>query len=112
MARKDQRAYSKASAEAAYLLGQMIRLNRKERRFSEAELAERIGVSRETIQRIQKGDLKVGIGLVFEAAYIVGVPLFDTSDERLSSKLDRVNDKLALLPKHIRKPRTEVSDDF
>ncbi|MEO1660119.1 MAG: helix-turn-helix transcriptional regulator [Pseudomonadota bacterium] len=112
MARTQQRSYSAASTDAALLLGQAIKLNRKERRISEKELSERVGVSRETVQRIEKGDLKVGIGLVFEAAFIVGVPLFDTSGERLSNQLERVSDKLALLPKSIRKPKVEISDDF
>lgn len=112
MARIEKRTYSKASEQAALLLGQTIKLNRKQRRLSENELAERAGVSRETVQRIEKGDLKVAIGLVFEAAYLVGVPLFDASEERLSSKIESVSDKLALLPKQIRKPRIEVSDDF
>lgn len=112
MARVENRTYTSASMDAAYLLGQMVKLNRKQRGMSEKALAERVGVSRETIQRIEKGDLKVAIGLVFEAAYLVGVPLFDTSKERLSSKIESVSDKLALLPKLIRKPRSEVSDDF
>lgn len=112
MARVEKRTYSKASAEAALLLGQSIKLNRKKRRISEKELADRMGASRETVQRIEKGDLKVGIGLVFEAAYLVGVSLFDTSRERLSPYIESVSGKLALLPKRIRKPRREVSDDF
>ena len=112
MPRIAQRTYSKAAEEAALLLGQFIKLGRKERRLSAAALAERIGVSRGTVQRIEKGDLKVEIGLVLEAANIVGVPLFDTSDERLSSKLESTANKIALLPKKLRKPRHEVNDDF
>lgn len=112
MARAGKRTYSKVAQEAALLLGQSIRLQRKQRGLSEKELAERSGVSRETIQRIERGDLKVGIGLFFEAACLVGVPLFDTSQERLVSHLERTQDKLALLPKTIRQNRIEVNDDF
>ncbi len=112
MARVAQRTYSKASQEAALLLGQSIKLNRKQRGMSEKALAERVGCSRAAIQRIERGDLKVELGLVFEAAYLVGIQLFDLSEELLSSQIERVSDKLALLPKKIRKPRGEVSDDF
>lgn len=112
MARVAKRTYSRASEEAALLLAKSIKLNRKQRGMSEKALAERVGCSRATLQRIESGDLKVELGLVFEAAILVEVPLFDLSQERLSSQIERVSDKLALLPRKIRKPRSEVSDDF
>ena len=56
-----------------------------------------------TLQKIERGDPTVNIGLVFEAAVIVGVPLFVPDRSRLAPYLERV-DKLALLPKSIRRP--------
>lgn len=106
------RTYSPATQEALHLMGGQIRLARKQRRMSEADLAARIGIARSTLQLIEKGHPKVEIGLVFEAATLLGVPLFVDEPSRLSSKIERVNDKLALLPKSIRRPRKEVKDDF
>jgi hypothetical protein len=49
---------------------------------------------------------------VFEAATIVGVPLFVDEPSRLAPEISRINDKLALLPQSVRRPRSEVKDDF
>ena len=49
---------------------------------------------------------------MFEAATLLGVPLFVEEPSRLASQIERVGDKLALLPQSIRRPRKEVNDDF
>jgi transcriptional regulator with XRE-family HTH domain len=112
MPRIQKRTYSKHTSEAAMLLGKLIRLARKERKLTAEELAERTGISRSTLQRIEKGDPKVEIGVVFEAATIVGVNLFDADDNRLSAQIARADDKIALLPKHIHKSSKGVRDEF
>ncbi len=58
------------------MLGAQVRLARKQRRMTEVELAERAGIARSTLQLIEKGDPRVDIGLVFEAAIMAGVSLF------------------------------------
>jgi transcriptional regulator with XRE-family HTH domain len=89
-----------------------VRLARKQRGMTETELAERVGVARSTLQLIEKGDPKVEIGLVFEAATLAGVGLFAPEGTTLAPQLERVTDKIALLPHAIRRPRQEVKDDF
>ena len=106
------RAYSRHAREAATLLGQLIRINRIERKLGVEELATRTGVSRDMMRRIEAGDPRCGIGLVFEAAAIVGVLLFDEDRTRLSEHRAAQNVKLRLLPKAIRKEGTVVKDDF
>lgn len=106
------RTYSRMTREALIMLGSLIRLARKQRKMSEADLSARAGIARSTLQLIEKGHPKVEIGLVFETATLVGVPLFVTEPSRLGSEIARINDKLALLPQSVRRPRTEVKDDF
>ena len=112
MPRIENRTYSRHTRDAVTLLGKLIRLARKERGLSAAELAERTGISRGTLQRIEKGDPKVEIGLMFEAATIVGVNLFDADNGRLCENIARTDDKLALMPKAIHKPSKVAKDDF
>ncbi len=112
MPRIENRTYSRHTRDAVTLLGKLIRLARKERRLSAAELAERTGISRGTLQRIEKGDPKVEIGIMFEAATLVGVNLFDADNGRLSGNIARADDKLALMPKAIHKPSKGAKDDF
>jgi transcriptional regulator with XRE-family HTH domain len=107
-----RRSYSRYGREAVVVLGQLIRISRIERKLSVAQLAERIGASRDLMQRIEQGDPRCGIGLVFEAATIVGVPLFDEDRGRLTMRVAEQDEKLRLLPKSIRKKRSVVKDDF
>ena len=106
------RTYSRHGREAVAVLGQLIRIARIERKLSVAALAERAGVSRDMIQRIEHGDPRCGIGVVFEAAAIVGVPLFDEDRGRLTLRAAEQEEKLRLLPKAVRKTHTVVKDDF
>ena len=60
----------------------------------------------------EKGDLKCEIGVVFEVATIVGVKLFEADDSALSKHLRQTKDKLALLPKSVRRKSKTIRDDF
>ena len=80
--------------------------------MSEHDLAARVGIARSTLQRIEKGDPSVEIGLVLEAATLTGVDLFVPEATTLAPQIDRVDDKLALMPGSIRKAPREVDDDF
>lgn len=106
------RTYSRYSIEAAALLGKQIKLGRKERKWTERDLVDRAGISRATLQKIEKGDLTCAIGLVFEVATLVGIKLFDAENISLTMQVERTNDKIALLPKSIHKSKKIVNDDF
>lgn len=106
-----KRTYSPLTLEAVTLLGRRVRASRIERRWTMEELAERLGVSAPTVQKIERGDPSVGLGLAFEAATLTGVPLFHSDPSRLSVEAARVDDRLAVLPRLARRP-TRVDDDF
>jgi transcriptional regulator with XRE-family HTH domain len=107
-----KRTYSRYAQEGLGLFGKAIRLGRMQHRLTAQELAERVGISRSTLQRIEKGDPKVEIGLMFEAAAILGVKLFDADDKGITALSDRTDDRIALLPKHVYKAAKQVVDDF
>ncbi|MEO5972966.1 MAG: helix-turn-helix transcriptional regulator [Sphingomicrobium sp.] len=103
--------YSRATVEALELLGKLIRAERIERRWPAQELAERVGVSRDLIERIERGDPRCGIGAAFEAAAIVGVALFERDAGRLGRHIADQDARLRLLPKAARHKRA-IADDF
>lgn len=107
-----KRTYARYTVEALTLLGKMIRLGRKQRQMTEHELAERLGIARSTLQRMEKGDPRVEAGLMFEAAAIVGVKLFDTDEKGITALESRTDDRIAVLPKHIYKTGKQVEDEF
>jgi len=107
-----KRTYSRYTQDVLAVFGKMIRLGRIQRRLTAQELADRIGVSRSTLQRMEKGDAKVEVGLMFEAAAIVGVKLFDAGESGIKALSERTDDRIALLPKHVYKAGKSVADDF
>lgn len=105
------RSYSENTLDALKVMGQLIQLGRKERRISADSLAERAGVSRGLIHRIEKGDPKCEVGVVFEVAALVGVPLL-SKDLPLPILSDTLSAKIAVLPQSVRKSDKGVSNDF
>ena len=100
---------------ALRLLGTQIRAGRVRRRWTEAQLAERLGISRPTLRRIETGEPTVTIGAAFEACAVLGIPLFDLdTPPELSNALDRTRNDRALLPRRVRARRNEltIDDDF
>lgn len=108
---KRTRTYSHVTIEAAELLGARVRLARRERRWTLQELADRVGVTHATMRKVERGELTVALGVAFEAAAVLGVPLFHEERSRRSLEAARVDDRLAVLPQAVRKP-VDVDDDF
>lgn len=102
---------SRNARMAAELLGLQIGRARRERRWSQAELAERAGIARSTLHNLESGDPAVSMGTAFEVATLVGVPLFTPEPDRLRGLVARERDQLALLPAKVR-PRIEVDNAF
>jgi transcriptional regulator with XRE-family HTH domain len=108
---KGPRTYSPLAVEAAKLLGARVRLARHERHWTLKELADRVGVSEVTMLKVEHGDLTVGLGVAFETAAVLGVPLFHEQSTRRALEGARVEDRLALLPQLVRRP-VDIDDDF
>ena len=106
------RTYSRQNREALELLAQMIRAGRLERKMSAQEMADRAGISRPLLRRIESADPGCAIGSVFEVATIAGVSLFAEEPDRLQTQRSVLAEKLSLLPKRARKPRRVIHDDF
>jgi DNA-binding XRE family transcriptional regulator len=90
----------------------LVRAGRTERKMTAQELAERAGISRDMLYRIEKGDPRCELGATLEVAAIVGVTLFEPELPGLQARSREVADRLTLLPKAVRKGSTEVKDDF
>lgn len=112
MAKAAARTYSRYTLQALALMGALLRAARIEKRMSARGLAERAGISRDMLYRIERGDPRCEIGVVFELAAILGVSLFEPDLERLQARAREVQDRLTLLPKAVRAPKAEVKDDF
>lgn len=107
-----KKVFSNYPLESVSLLASLIRASRIENKLSTTEVAERAGISRSLLQRIEKGDPKCNIGAFFEVATIVGVKLFDADDTTLNKHIRQIEDKLTLLPKAIHKKKRKIDDDF
>lgn len=112
MGKVQKRIYSRHAMQAMQLLAALIKTARKKQRWSEAELAERAGISRLTVRKIEQGNPGTELGLYFEAATLLGIPLFATDSNKLTAMARELDLQLALLPKRIDKEAGEVFDEF
>ena len=109
---KKVRTYARQTREGLGLLGQLIRIARIERGMKLQDLADRVGVSRDLMHRIEKGDPRCGIGVVFEATTVLGLPLFAPEPSTVADHRARLEEKLRLLPKAVHTTTDDVDDAF
>lgn len=97
--------------EALVQLGEQIRMARKRRQWTIAELARKIGVSSPTIIALEKGEPTVSVGLLASALWTLGL---DTELRNLANPNDIEGIKLmnSRLPKKIRTSKRVLDNDF
>ena len=105
-----------AVRQALKELGALIASARKERRFTQAELASRVGVGRMTIVRIERGAPEVAGGYYLAAEWVLGLPVLSWSDfaglrgdSSVAAYLERFGRHL---PERVREKRDEADNDF
>jgi transcriptional regulator with XRE-family HTH domain len=109
---KKSRPHSHYAKDAAAFLGQLIRKARIDRKMTAEELAERAGLSRGLLRRIENGDLGCTLGAVFEAAATAGVQLFDADGPALTRDVVSNAAMMTLMPKSVRASRVKPDDNF
>ncbi|WP_300679733.1 helix-turn-helix domain-containing protein [Nocardioides sp.] len=97
-------------SDAVRALGAMIRRARIERGLTAEEFAGRLAVSRPTLAAIERGEPTVAIGTTLNAAALLGIPLFSTTDPVEVARLRRSAERdLGLIPSRV--DVTEASRD-
>lgn len=109
---KQRSPQSRYTRGALKLFGMAIRERRLAQKMTAAELADRVGVSRGLVQRLEKGEAGTAIGVAFEAATIVGLRLFDTPPSTITEHITSLARVLTLMPKSARRSKADVDDDF
>lgn len=99
----------KKTNEICELIGRDVAACRKLRRMPSDDLAQRLGVSRQTISRLENGDPGVAIGYYINAAVVFGMSdvisnMFAPDKDPHALRLGREN-----LPDRIREPSPETS---
>jgi transcriptional regulator with XRE-family HTH domain len=107
-----ERLYSQVVRDAAQLLGAQVRQARVGRAWTVRELAERAGVSKNTVVKVEHGDPTVALGIAFNLAVLAGVPLFFDDRARLASEASRAWDRVTLLQRRVRPSAEEPDYDF
>jgi transcriptional regulator with XRE-family HTH domain len=102
-------SYSLPTLDAIAVLGRQITAERRERRWTQGDLAQRAGISVGTLLAIEKGSSAAAIGTVFEIAQLLGIPLVGATDPAARKLIDT---RLALLPSRVDARRTDDDDDF
>jgi len=97
-------------------MGALISCTRKEKKWTQEELGQRIGVNRMTVVRIEKGAPEVAVGWYLTAAWLLGLPIltWQTMGERTSDTVfsDLLSKLKKNLPDTIRRRGKEIDNDF
>src|SRR5580704_18670594 len=81
-------------------VGQRIRVERLARRMSQTELADKIGVSFQQVQKYEKGTNRVGAGRLTRIAEVLGIPVrafFETTASTILKDEDSKTSPLDML---------------
>jgi transcriptional regulator with XRE-family HTH domain len=105
------RTHSAPTLDAVAALGAQIAAARRERRWSVADLSERAGIAPNTLSAVERGAPTVAIGVVFELAVLLGVPLFGVPARDLAGVRATTADRLSLMPHRVRE-HGDVDDNF
>lgn len=89
------------------LLGRGISVARRRRKLTASMVAERIGVGRQTYQRVELGDPTVAMGTYVMALFVLGLE-WNGLEKSVDPQADDVGTALDLedLPKKVRPKRT------
>jgi len=97
-------------------MGRFIACARKEKRWTQEELALRIGVSRMTVVRLEKGAPEVATGYFLTAAWLLGLPVLTwqhmgegRSDTVVGDLLTKLKKSL---PDKVRRGNKKINNDF
>lgn len=106
------RGHSRYARDALRVMGDTFHAARVSQRVSQAELAERAGISRALVARVERGDPGCAVGSVFEIDAILRVPLFDLDERAIRRKALHTTHLRTLLPGSVRRRRTVLDDNF
>ncbi len=92
-------------------LGSQIKLARKRRQWTIAELAQKVGVTSPTIIAVEKGESTVSIGVFISALWTLGM---ESELAQISNPTDQEGIKLmnARLPKKVKAKKRTMDNDF
>jgi transcriptional regulator with XRE-family HTH domain len=89
------------------VLGRQITAERRDRRWTQERIAERVGISVGTLASVERGSTAVAIGTVFEVAAFLGIKLVGATEPMARHLIDS---RLALLPSRVREPKDDDGD--
>ncbi|MFC0179535.1 hypothetical protein [Thorsellia kenyensis] len=90
----------------------LLNIARKEKQFTIEDLCARVNTSKPTMLKILKGDSTVKIGIYFETAWILDVPLFEADPQRFSAQKRLIEKIDTLLPTRVLSKKEIVDDNF
>lgn len=107
---KTARHTLKAAAELALAAGKVLLLARKQHQWRQQDLAERLGVTRQTVARLERGDPSIAVGVFLSALWLLDLPLTEGRELPTNSLLKLIEQQL---PSRVsRKKERPIDDDF
>ncbi|MFA4994234.1 MAG: helix-turn-helix transcriptional regulator [Bdellovibrionales bacterium] len=109
-----QRALPLLLSEQLHKLGRSVAVARKRRRISLDSMAERMMVSRSTVQRLEKGDATISLGILATALWVLGLHTRISDLMPPEKDLIGIQEDIRHLPRAVRKrtsKKAQKADD-
>ena len=114
--RKNIAAFPATVLQILREMGEFISCARKEKGWTQEELARRIGANRMTVVRIEKGKPEVAVGWYLTATWLLGLQVltWQTMGEARSDSVvgDLLTKLKKALPAKVRQNRKKIDNDF
>ncbi len=109
---RPKRHFSETVLHAAGLFGAQVRQGRIRRGWTVRELAERAGISTDTVLKVEHGQPSVALGTAFDLAVLVGVPLYYDDRGRLATEATLAAERATLMARRVRPVAVEPDYEF
>ena len=94
-------------------IGKAIALARKQKHWSQTDLAERLGTTRQKVSRLEKGDYRIDAGTLVTASWLLNIPLIHGVDFSTTKTKDFLSLLISVLDEQLKnKESTKEKPDY
>ena len=104
--------YSKKTHIYLQHLANLLQIARKTRNVTVEELGKRCDISKRTMIKVLQGDPTVKIGVYFQAAVVLDIPLFEEDESRLQNAFQTGKTIEMMMPRRIQQQKVVLDDNF
>lgn len=89
-------------------IGKAIEIARRQKHWSQSELAERLGTTRQKVSRLEKGDHRIDVGTFVTASWLLNIPLIHGVDFSATKTKDFLSLLISVLDEQLKRKESSL----